>query len=167
MAHGLIFGCRLASFAPFSNLAAPVAARWHWTAPTTELRKTYSEFAPSRPRSFRQCQFSGDAEPAVSMIATKKYSNTVLSADERRSIQTREMIDERQADRAEKAGLIFNDPFLSISAITRCSSTTASSADSRFSRHRFDKVSRVWAGMEPLLYGFAEGGCLRRLDHGL
>jgi len=87
VAHGLTFGCRLASIAPFSTLAAPVAARWHCTAPTTELRKTYSEFAPSRPRSFRQCQFSGDAKPAVAMIATKKYGNTVLSADERRWTQ--------------------------------------------------------------------------------
>src|SRR5271157_311247 len=63
VAHSLIFGCRLALFAPFSNLAVPVAARWHWTAPTTELRKTYSQFAPSRPCSFRHSPVFGDAEP--------------------------------------------------------------------------------------------------------
>ncbi len=65
VAYGLTFGCQLALFAPFSNFAAPVAARWHCIAPMTELRKTYSEFAPSRPRSFRQCQFSGDAGPVL------------------------------------------------------------------------------------------------------
>ena len=59
VAYGLTFSCRLALFAPFSNFAAPVAARWHCTAPTTELRKTHSEFAPSRPRSFMQIQISG------------------------------------------------------------------------------------------------------------
>jgi hypothetical protein len=59
VAYGLTFGCRLALFAPFSTLPVPVAARWHCTAPTTELRKTHSEFAPSRPFSFRQSQFSG------------------------------------------------------------------------------------------------------------
>ena len=59
VAYDLTFSCRLALFAPFSTLPAPVAARWNRIAPTTELRKTHSEFAPSRPRSFRQCQFSG------------------------------------------------------------------------------------------------------------
>ena len=49
-----------ALFAPFfSTLLVPVAACWHCIAPTTELRKTYSEFAPSRPRSFMQIQISG------------------------------------------------------------------------------------------------------------
>ena len=65
VAYGLTFGCRLALFSPFSTLPVPVAARWHCTAPTTELRKAYSEFAPSRPRSFRQCQFSGDTGPVL------------------------------------------------------------------------------------------------------
>ncbi len=59
VAYSLTFGCRLALFAPFSTFAAPVAARWHCTAATTELRKTHSEFAPSRPRSFMQIQISG------------------------------------------------------------------------------------------------------------
>ena len=59
VAYGLTFGCRLALFAPFSTLPAPVAVHLHCTAPTTELRETYSEFAPSRPCSFRQSQFSG------------------------------------------------------------------------------------------------------------
>ena len=44
VAYGLTFSCRLALFAPFSTLPVPVAACWHCTAPTTELRKTYSEF---------------------------------------------------------------------------------------------------------------------------
>ena len=59
VAYGLTFGCRLALFAPFSTLPAPVAVHLHCTAPTTELRETYSECAPSRPCSLRQSQFSG------------------------------------------------------------------------------------------------------------
>src|SRR5271157_977186 len=77
VAHGLIFGCRLALFAPFSNLAAPVAARWHCTAPTTELTKSHSQFAPSRSRSFREIQFSG----------MPNRCSVVLSADERKWTQ--------------------------------------------------------------------------------
>ena len=65
VAYGLTFGCRLALFAPFSTLPAPVAVHLHCTAPTTELRETYSEFAPSRARSFRQSQFSGDTGPVL------------------------------------------------------------------------------------------------------
>ena len=45
VAYGLTFGCRLALFSPFSTLPATVAARLHCTAPTTELRKTYSDSA--------------------------------------------------------------------------------------------------------------------------
>jgi len=77
VAYGFIFGCRLASFAPFSTLAAPVAARWHCTAPTTELTKSHSQFAPSRLRSFREIQFSG----------MPNRCSVVLSADERRWTQ--------------------------------------------------------------------------------